>query len=82
MQKSQPIFTHVSGWSTLPHGSEEARLKAGLVPTHKGPTRTMSELKIAAKLVYTSNPQLQCISTEIPVENDSTPFVPDFVLHH
>ena len=35
---------------------EEARLKAGLVPTHKGPARTMSELKIAAKLVYTSNP--------------------------
>ena len=42
---------------------EEARLEPGLVPTHKGPARTMSELKIAAKLVYTSNPQLQCIST-------------------
>ena len=42
---------------------EEARLKPGLVPTHKGPARTMSELKNAAKLVYTSNPQLQWIST-------------------
>ena len=42
---------------------EAARLKPGLVPTHKDPARTMSELKIAAKLVYTSNSQLQCIST-------------------
>ena len=42
---------------------EEARLKPGLVPTHKGPARTMSELKNAAKLVYTSTPHLQCIST-------------------
>ena len=42
---------------------EEARLKPGLVPTHKGPARNMSELKHAAKLAYTSNPQLQCIST-------------------
>ena len=41
---------------------EEARLKPGLVPTHKGPSRTMSELKNAAKLVYTSTPHLQCIS--------------------
>ena len=42
---------------------EVARLEPGLVPTHKGPARTMSELKNAAKLVYTSNPQLQCTST-------------------
>ena len=42
---------------------EEARLKPGLIPTHKGPARTMSELKNAAKLVYTSTPHLQCIST-------------------
>ena len=40
---------------------EEARLKPGLIPTHKGPVRTMSELKNAAKLAYTSNPPLQCI---------------------
>ena len=43
---------------------EEARLKPGLISTHKGPARTMSELKYAAKLVYTSTPHLQCISTE------------------
>ena len=42
---------------------EEARLKPGLVPTHIGPARTMSELKNTAKLVYTSNPQLKCVST-------------------
>ena len=42
---------------------EKVRLKRGLVPTHKGPARNMSKLKNAAKLAYTSNPQLQCIST-------------------
>ena len=42
---------------------EEARLKPGLVPTHKGPARNMSELKNAAKLAYSSNPQLQCLRT-------------------
>ena len=42
---------------------KEARLKPGLIPTHKGPARTMSELENAAKLVYTSTPHLQCIST-------------------
>ena len=42
---------------------EEARLKPGLVPTHKCPVRTMSELKNPAKLVYTSIPHLQCIGT-------------------
>ena len=45
---------------------EEARLKPGLIPTHKGPVRTMSELKNAAKIVYTSSPPLQCISTINP----------------
>ena len=43
---------------------EEARLKPGLIPTHKCPVRTMSELKNAAKLGYTSNPPLQCISAK------------------
>ena len=42
---------------------EEARLKPGLIHTHKGPVRTMSELKQAANLAYTSNSLLQCIST-------------------
>ena len=46
-----------------PMGIEEARLKPGLIPTHKGPARTMSELKNAAKLVYTSTPHLQCFSS-------------------
>ena len=45
---------------------EESRLKPGLVPTHKGPVKTMSELKNAAKLVYTSNPPLLCITTKDP----------------
>ena len=56
---------------------EEANLKPGLVPTHKVPARTMSELKNVAKLFYTLNPQLQCISNgmEIPVEHISAPFV-------
>ena len=43
---------------------EEARLIPGLILTHKGPVRTMSELNNATKLVYTSNPPLQCISTK------------------
>ena len=38
---------------------EGARLKPGLVLTHKGPARTMSELKNAANLAYSSNPELQ-----------------------
>ena len=42
---------------------EEARLKPGLVPTHKGPAKTISQLKNAAKLVYTPTPHVQCIST-------------------
>ena len=40
---------------------EEARLKPGLISTHKGPARNMSELKNAAKLAYATHPQLQCI---------------------
>ena len=42
---------------------EKARLKPGLISTHKCPARTTTELKNAAKLVYTSTPHLQCIST-------------------
>ena len=40
---------------------EEARLKPGLVATHKGPARNMSELKKAAQLTYTNNHMFQCI---------------------
>ena len=40
---------------------EEARLKPGLISTHKGPARNMSELKNAAKLAHATHPQLQCI---------------------
>ena len=55
---------------------EEARLKPGLVPTHKGPARTVSELKSSAKLVSTSNPHLQCISTwKFQLRIFLTPFV-------
>ena len=42
---------------------EEARLKPGLVATHKGPARNMSELKKAAQLTYTTNHMFQCIKT-------------------
>ena len=42
---------------------EEARLKPGLIPTKKGPARTMSELKKATKFTYTYDSQLHCIST-------------------
>ena len=42
---------------------EEVRLKPGLVPTHTSPARTMSQLKNAAKIAYTSISHLQCIST-------------------
>ena len=42
---------------------EEARLKPGLVSTHTAPAKTMSQLKNAAKIAYTSTPHLQCIST-------------------
>ena len=37
---------------------EEARLKPGLLPTHKGPVRTLSELRDAAKIVLKTNPLL------------------------
>ena len=33
----------------------ETRLKPGLIPTNKGPARTMSELKKATKITYTSD---------------------------
>ena len=42
---------------------EEARLKPGLVATHKGPVRHMSELKKAAQLMYTNNHMFQCVQT-------------------
>ena len=42
---------------------EEARLKPGLVATHKGPAKNMSELKKAAQLPYTTNHMFQCIKT-------------------
>ena len=31
---------------------EEARLKPGLIPTHKGPVRTLNELRDAAKIGF------------------------------
>ena len=45
---------------------EEARLKPGLVATHKGPVRNMSELKKAAQLMYANNNNnmFQCIQTQ------------------
>ena len=51
---------------------EEARLKPGLISTHKGPVRTLSELKNAAMIAYITDSQLQYIvtkSTEFPVTN-------------
>ena len=42
---------------------EEARLKPGLVATHKGPVRNMSELKKAAQLMYSNSHMFQCIQT-------------------
>ena len=44
---------------------EEARLKPGLLATHKGPVRNMSELKKAAQLTYANNNNMfQCIQTQ------------------
>ena len=45
---------------------EEARLKPGLVATHKGPVRNMSELKKAAQLLYTNNNNnmFHCVKTQ------------------
>ena len=44
---------------------EEARLKPGLVATHKGPVRNMSELKKAAQLMYANNNNMfQCIQIQ------------------
>ena len=44
--------------------AEEARLKPGLIPTHKGPVRTLSELRDAAKIVFRTEPQLHCVDTK------------------
>ena len=53
MHKSQSIFAYVFGWNILyPVIVEEARLKPGLISTHKGPVRTLSELRDAAKIVF------------------------------
>ena len=40
---------------------EEARLRPGLIATHKGPVRNLSELKKAVQIAYASNSHLQCI---------------------
>ena len=56
MYKPQPVFTYVTGWSIIPYGCRRARLKPGLISTHKGPARNMSELKNAAKLAYATHP--------------------------
>ena len=37
---------------------EEARLKPGLIPTHNGPVRTLSEPRDAAKIYFKTDPQL------------------------
>ena len=47
---------------------EEVRLKPGLIPTHKGPVRTMNELKNAAKLIYTSSLHYNALVLEISVQ--------------
>ena len=43
---------------------EEARLKPGLISTHKGPVRTLSECRDAAKIVFKTDPQLHCVAAE------------------
>ena len=43
---------------------EEARLKPGLVATHKGPVRNMSELRKAAQLMYANNNMFHCLKTQ------------------
>ena len=53
MYQPQSIFAHVIRWNIVI--VEEARLKPGLVATHKGPVRNMSELKKAAQLMYANN---------------------------
>ena len=57
---NQFLFMSLDG-VLYPMVVEEARLKPGLISTHKGPTRNMSEVKNAAKLAYATHPQLQCI---------------------
>ena len=42
---------------------EEARLKPGLISTHKGPVRTLSELRDAAKIIFKATPQLHFAMT-------------------
>ena len=52
---------------------EEARCKPGLIPIHKGPVRTMSELRNAAKLALTHS--CSALVLEIPVRNMHPVFV-------
>ena len=47
---------------------EEARLKPGVISTHKCPVRTQSELRNAAKIAYRPDLQVQCIVSENSVE--------------
>ena len=47
MHKPQPILLMSLDGVLYPMMVEEARLKPGLIPTHKGPARNMSELKNA-----------------------------------
>ena len=57
---------------------EEARLKPGLIPTHKGPVRTMSELRNAAKIALTHS--CNALVVEIPVGHMFTVFVEILVI--
>ena len=61
MYQPQPVFLMSLDGVLYPMVVEEARLKPGLMSTHKGPVRNMSELRNAAKLAYATHPQLQCI---------------------
>ena len=55
---------------------EEARLKPGLVATHKGPVRNMSELKKAAQLAYANNNTMfQCIKPQNSMYDVFTNFI-------
>ena len=57
---------------------EEARLKPGLIPSHKGPVRTMSELRNATKIALTHS--CNALVLEIPVEHMFSVFVEILVI--
>ena len=65
MHKTQPVFALSLDGVLYPVIVEEARLKPGLIPTHKGPVRTLSELRDVAKIVFKTDPQLHCVKTKI-----------------